>query len=195
MNDLIAASAIMQTHAYRILQESRLADIWQSRGASVHIVGSLRMGLLMKHRDIDLHIYSHDFSLTDSFDAMAAFAANPSVGKITCLNLLKEQDNCVQWQAEYNDVLSGQWQIDIIHMPEGARYAGYFEQMAERIKTALTQETRYAILSLKHQTPDCEKIMGIEYYQAVLRDGVRTWRDFVVWRQQHPMEGIIEWMP
>ena len=39
------------------------------------------------------------------------------------------------------------------------------------------------------------KIMGIEYYQAVLRDGVRTYAEFEAWRAANPVDGILEWMP
>ena len=36
---------------------------------------------------------------------------------------------------------------------------------------------------------------GIEYYQAVLRDGVGTYTEFEAWRAAHPVTGILEWMP
>ena len=39
------------------------------------------------------------------------------------------------------------------------------------------------------------KIAGIEYYVAVLRDGVRTYDAFAEWRRTHPLTGIVEWMP
>ena len=39
------------------------------------------------------------------------------------------------------------------------------------------------------------KIAGIEYYVAVLRDGVRTYDAFAEWRRTHPFTGIVEWMP
>ena len=44
-------------------------------------------------------------------------------------------------------------------------------------------------------TPDDVKIAGIEYYVAVLRDGVRTYAEFEAWRAANPVEGILEWMP
>mgnify|MGYP000649248243 CR=1 FL=1 len=44
-------------------------------------------------------------------------------------------------------------------------------------------------------TPDDVKIAGIEYYVAVLRDGVRTYDAFAEWRRTHPLTGIVEWMP
>ena len=48
---------------------------------------------------------------------------------------------------------------------------------------------------LKYLTPDDEHIMGIEYYQAVIADGVRTRTEFNVWRQAHPADGIVIWCP
>ena len=83
----------------------------------------------------------------------------------------------------------------MVHIIKGSYYDGYFERMADRIKSVLTDETRNVILQLKQDTPESEHIMGIEYYQAVIRDGVRTMNEFVEWRKVHPVEGIIEWMP
>ena len=62
----------------------------------------------------------------------------------------------------------------MIHMPCGSAWDGYFERVADRIAAVLTDETHRAILQIKYDTPETVKIMGIEYYQAVLRDGVRT---------------------
>lgn len=59
----------------------------------------------------------------------------------------------------------------MIHIVKGSRYDSYFEKMAERITAVLTDETRQAILKLKYETPDTAKIMGVEYYQAVIQDG------------------------
>ena len=67
--------------------------------------------------------------------------------------------------------------------------------MADRIAAALTPVTRRAILQIKYDTPDEVKIAGIEYYVAVLRDGVRTYAEFEAWRAANPVEGILEWMP
>lgn len=102
---------------------------------------------------------------------------------------------CVEWHAWYQDSESELWQIDMIHIRKGSRYDGYFEKVAERLRAVLTDETRLAILKLKYETPETEKIIGIEYYQAVIRDGVRSYAEFEVWRQEHPVTGIVEWMP
>lgn len=181
--------------AEEIIRDARLVEIWQSIGAEPRPVGSLRSGLLMKHRDIDFHIYSSPLRLEESFAAMARLAADPAVERIECRNLLATDEACVEWHAAYRDRDGELWQLDMIHIVRGSRYDGYFERAADRIAAALTPETRHAILRLKYDTPDEEKIAGIEYYVAVLRDGVRTYDAFVEWRRTHPLTGIVEWMP
>ena len=54
---------------------------------------------------------------------------------------------------------------------------------------------RETVLRLKYETPDDEKIMGIEYYLAVIRDGIADYPAFVQWRKQQPADRIIEWIP
>lgn len=196
MTDIIIETARQnRRRAEEILRDTDIMDIWKSTGAEPHIVGSLAMGLLMTHRDIDLHIYSSPLTLDRSFAAMSRLAENPSVTKIECRNLTKTEEQCVEWHAWYEDKDRKMWQIDMIHMLKGSRYDGYFERMAERIKAVLTDETRLAILRLKYETPETEHIAGIEYYQAVLRDGVRTMDELTAWRKRHPLDGVAEWMP
>ena len=87
--------------AEEVIRDSRLAEIWRSVGAEVRQVGSLRSGLLMKHRDIDFHIYSSPLRMEESFAAMAQLAADPAVGRIECRNLLATDEACVEWHATY----------------------------------------------------------------------------------------------
>lgn len=184
-----------QQKAWEIVEKTNIIQIWKSIGARINLVGSLRTGLLMKHRDIDFHIYTSPFSLSNSFRAMAELAENTSIKKIECVNLLHTVEACVEWHAWYQDMEGELWQIDMIHIREGSRYDGYFEKVAERISAALTDETKQAILKLKYETPDTEKIMGVEYYLAVIRDGVRSYPEFEEWRKMHPVAGVVEWMP
>jgi hypothetical protein len=184
-----------QQKAWNIINDTDIINIWKEVGAEIHLVGSLNMGLLMKHRDIDFHIYSSPLSLSDSFSAIAKLAENKQIQRIEFTNLLNTDEKCLEWHAWYLDSNSELWQIDMIHILKGSTYDGYFEKMAERISAVLTNETRYAILKLKYETPDVEKIMGIEYYQAVIQDSVRTYSEFMEWRKKHPVTGIVEWMP
>ena len=184
-----------QQKAWEIIEDTRIVRIWEGIGAKVNLVGSLRTGLLMKHRDIDFHIYTSLLDLSASFRAMAELAENTSVKKIEYTNLLHTAEACIEWHAWYQDMEGELWQMDMIHIQEGSRYDGYFERVAERISAVLTDEMRLAILKLKYETPDTEKIMGVEYYQAVIQDGVRSYPEFEEWRRLHPAVGVVEWMP
>lgn len=193
--DIFEIAKQNQEEAWKVVENSGVVKAWESIGAEVNLVGSLRTGLLMTHRDIDFHIYSSPLTLSDSFQAMALLAENPNVKKIECVNLLHTVEECVEWHAFYQEPDGECWQIDMMHIKRGSRYDGYFEQVADRIAAVLTDETRQAILQLKYDTPETEKAMGVEYYQAVIRDGVRNYADFEEWRRQHPVTGVIEWMP
>lgn len=184
-----------QQKAWEIIEDTRIVRIWEGMGAKVNLVGSLRTGLLMKHRDIDFHIYTSPLDLSASFRAMAELAENTSVKKIEYTNLLHTAEACIGWHAWYQDMEGELWQMDMIHIQEGSRYDGYFERVAERISAVLTDEMRLAILKLKYETPDTEKIMGVEYYQAVIQDGVRSYPEFEEWRRLYPVVGVVEWMP
>ena len=181
--------------AWQVVDELNLVKIWEAAGARVNSVGSLATGLLAKHLDIDFHIYSEPPLLPSGFAAMARIAENASVRRIECVNLLHTDEKCVEWHAWYEDRDGELWQIDMIHIEAGSAYDGYFERVADRIAAVLTDRTRETILRLKYETPEAEKIMGIEYYQAVLRDGVGTYAEFEAWRAAHPVTGILEWMP
>lgn len=192
---LIEIAQTNQQRAHEIIQELNLIPLWASINVEAHLVGSLRMGLLMKHLDIDLHLYSDPVSLADDFRIIARLAQNHRIKQIEYANLLDTEEACLEWHLHYEDPLNQMWQIDMIHILKRSRYDSYFEQMADRIVAALTDETRHTILQLKYETPESEKIMGIEYYQAVLRDGVKNYAEFETWRRQHPVTGIVTWMP
>ena len=193
--DILELAKRNQQKAWEIIEDTRIVRIWEGIGAKVNLVGSLRTGLLMKHRDIDFHIYTSPLDLSASFRAMAELAENTSVKKIEYTNLLHTAEACIEWHAWYQDMEGELWQMDMIHIQEGSRYDGYFEKVAERISAVLTDEMRLAILKLKYETPDTEKIMGVEYYQAVIQDGVRSYPEFEEWRRLHPAVGVVEWVP
>ncbi len=193
--NILDIARLNQQKAWKIVENSGIIQAWESIGAEVNLIGSLRTGLLMKHRDIDFHIYSSSLSLSGRFQGMAKLAENPFIRKIECVNLLHTIEECVEWHAWYQEPDDELWQIDMIHIRKGSHYDGYFEKVAERIGLLLTDETRLAILQLKDETPETEKIISVEYYQAVIRDGIRNYADFQEWRKQHPVTGVVEWMP
>ncbi len=193
--DLFKISADLEDRARRIIDATGILGIWKSAGATINLVGSVKMGLMMKHRDIDFHIYSAPLELPESFAAVARLAANPSIQRIEYLNLMNTEESCIEWHAEYLDAENDLWQIDMIHILKGSRYDDYMERVSERIMQVLTPERKHAILRLKYDTPDTEKIPGIDYYRAVIEGGVRTYEEFVRWRNENPISGVVHWMP
>ena len=182
-----------QQKAFDIIEQCQIRQAWQSIGAQINLIGSLKMGLLVKHRDIDFHIYTPTLDVTQSFAAMAQIAKNPKIVHIEYRNLLDEEDSCLEWHAWYQD--QKEWQIDMIHIVQGSKYAGYFERQAERILAVMSEQQRETILRLKFETPDEIKIAGIEIYQAVIESGVTTFEELQQWRTNRPQNGIVEWIP
>ena len=80
--DILDIARKNQQKAWEIIKKINVIPIWEGIGAQINLVGSLRTGLLMKHRDIDFHIYTPSLNLADSFRAMAKLAENTSVKKI-----------------------------------------------------------------------------------------------------------------
>ena len=75
-----------QEKAKRVLKKSGIANVWEQNGCRVNLVGSLRMGLLALHRDIDLHVYSKGITVESSFAIAAQIAQLPDVTEIRCIN-------------------------------------------------------------------------------------------------------------
>ena len=180
--------------ALQVIEKSGVRQAWESIGATVNQVGSLAMELLMKHRDIDFHIYTDILDIAESFKAVQKICANPAVTRMEYRNLAGTEEACLEFHVWFM-LDNEEWQIDMIQILKGSQFDGYFENVAERIKAVLTPETRRTILELKYLTPDDEHIMGIEYYQAVIADNVKTYPEFVRWRKAHPATGVVSWCP
>ena len=177
-----------------VIKNSGVRQAWESIGAAVNQVGSMAMGLLMKHRDIDFHIYTDKLDIFESFKAIQKICANPAVTRMEYRNLADTEEACLEFHVWFM-LDNEEWQIDMIQILKGSQFDGFFENIAERIKAVLTPETRRTILELKYLTPDDEHIMGIEYYQAVIADNVKTYSEFIQWRKAHPVTGIVSWCP
>lgn len=193
--DILQLAAENQAKAQKVIEDSHIVDIWKSVGAEINLVGSLKTGLLMKNRDIDFHIYTDSLNISNSFAAMTRFAENPAVKRIEYGNLINTEEECIEWHAWYEDEESNLWQLDLIHIKRGSTYDGYFENVTDRIAAVLTPETKYAILNLKYESTYGKDLSGIVYYMAVIRDGIRTYDDFEKWLENHPVTGIIDWIP
>lgn len=195
MQQILQQAEINQQKAWNIIEETHIIDLWKSIGAEIHLVGSLKSGLLMKHLDIDFHIYSDPINIQESFSVIAKLAENPAIKHLEYTNLLDTQEECIEWHAQYQDTDNRLWQLDMIHFRKGSFYEGYVEKVTDRIISVLTPQTREAILQLKYDIPDTEKVMGIEIYRAVLEGGIANYTDFIEWRKRHSFDGVLEWMP
>ena len=192
--DITIAAETVQQRASEVIRRSGVRDAWESIGANVNQVGSMATGLLMKHLDLDFHIYTDTLNPAESFKAITQICADPNVSQLEYRNLAATDEACLEWHIRY-DLDGESWQIDMIQILKGSQFDGFFERVANRIEAVLTPETRRSILELKYLTPENKHIAGIEYYQAVIADGVRTWPEFTEWRKAHPANGINLWCP
>lgn len=192
INDLALAN---QKKALEVLEQSGIAEIWKDNDCRVNLVGSLRMGLLASHRDIDLHVYSSGITTESSFTIAAKIAKNPKVIEIRCINGLHTDEHCIAWHVFYKADDGEIWQFDIIHIEEATEYDGYFERMADRIVEVMTPEQKGAILRLKFETPEGNDYHGVEYYEAVIADGITTMSEFENWVTEHRKKNPYYWIP
>ena len=194
MNDIEFIAQNNFEKALQVIEKSNVRQVWESIGAEVHQVGSMAMGLLMKHRDIDFHIYTGELNISESFKVIEKLCANPAVTRMEYRNLADTEEACLEFHIWFM-LENEEWQLDMIQILKGSLFDGFFENVAARINAVLTPETRRTILELKYLTPDDEHIMGIEYYQAVIEDNVKTYPEFLQWRSKHPATGIVTWCP
>ncbi len=192
---IISMAAASIEDAREILKQSGIMELWVSEGCRVNIVGSLRMGLLAKHKDIDLHVYSSNITEASSFAIAAKMSARPGVEEITSINGLHTNEHCMAWHVKYRSTNNELWKFDIIHIESGSEYDGYFEQMAQRILEVMTPAQRETILRLKFETPEDEIIHGVEYYEAVIADGITDLEDLRRWVTVHRSKPQYYWIP
>lgn len=181
--------------AMKVVADSRIVEIWEGVGATVHMVGSVKSGLIMKNRDVDFHVYSGDPMTDKSFAAIAVLEKNPAVQDILFKNLLDTEEECLEWHIGYQDSDGKLWKIDVIHIRKGSAYDGVIEKTTDAIIGKLTPETREAILRIKYDMPKGMKTMGIEIYYAVLASGVRNFEEFARWKNANPDPNLLGWIP
>ena len=183
-----------QQRARQVLKESGIGNIWKSNGCRVNLIGSLRIGLLASHRDIDLHVYSRNITEEGSFAIAAQAAKIQGVTEIKCINGLHTDEHCIAWHILYR-YEDETWQFDVIHIEEGTDYDGYFERMADRIVEVMTPAQKETILRLKFGTPEGKVFHGVEYYEAVIADGITSMAEFEEWVVAHRKKPAYYWIP
>ncbi|MBP1644812.1 MAG: hypothetical protein H6Q16_387 [Bacteroidetes bacterium] len=181
--------------AWKILDDTGIIQAWENIDATVNVVGSLKSGLMMKNRDIDLHIYTDQLILSESFSVIEKLAKNRSIKEIHYINQINTEEECIEWHVLYEDKEMIRWKFDMIHIRRGSKYDGFVEKVTDTIIKQLNSETKEAILRIKFDMPDNCQIPGIEIYRAVLSGGVRSYNEFMDWRKDNLFTNSMEWIP
>ena len=196
MSGFFRIAATNQDRAWKVIENTNVINIWKSIGAKINLVGSLKTGLLMDNLDIDFHIYTESFSISDSFKAISLLAENNQIKRIEYVNLLNEDDMCLEWHAFHEDEQNDIWQIDMIHILMESPYVGVFEEVAERVLNALTPEYKERILNIKNTLFNLnKKVLGIKVCMAVIEGQVKTYPEFIEYESHNKNNGIILWKP
>lgn len=193
--DIIELAEQNQQNAWKLLDETGIIPAWERIGATVHLVGSLKSGLLMKSRDVDLHIYTGKLDITESFSVMQELAERLKLKEIQYKNLVHTEEECIEWHVLYEDQELHTWKFDLIHIRKGSKYDGVVENVTAAIAKLLTPGLRETILRIKYEVPDGVMIPGIEIYHAVFTGGVRSYEELERWRQEHPLANSLDWLP
>lgn len=182
--------------AFEIIRELKIEKIYEELNSTCNLVGYVKTGLLMSHLDIDFHVYSDEFSVEKSFNAIAKISQNPKIKEVFYKNLLEEDDMCLEWHLLYEEVPERIWTIDIMHIKNESLYAGVIERVTEKISSVLTEKMKQTILKIKWESErHKEKIFGIDIYQAVIEENIDTFQDFQIWKQNKKDVGISLWEP
>lgn len=193
--DILEWARQNQQAAWKVLEDTGIIPAWERIGATVHLVGSLKTGLLAKSKDIDFHIYTDTLDVSASFSVVQELAERLSLREIHYKNLMDTDEECLEWHALYEDQETNSWKFDMIHLRKGSKYDGVVENVTAAILKQLTPEIRKTILQIKFDMPDGISIPGIEIYQAVFTGGVRNYEELEQWRKANPLTNSLDWLP
>lgn len=193
--DILKLALHNQQTAWKILEQTGIIPSWERIGATVHLVGSLKSGLLAKGRDIDLHIYTDTLDIAASFSVMQELAERLSLKEIQFKNLIQTEEECIEWHAIYEDGDGNTWKFDMIHIRKGSKYDGAVEKVTAAIADRLTPDIKRTILQIKFDVPDDVQIPGIEIYHAVFAGGVRSYEELERWLETNPLTDSLNWLP
>ena len=192
--DILELALHNQQTAWNILEHTGIIPAWERIGATVHLVGSLKSGLLAKNRDIDLHIYTETLDIGASFSVMQELAERLSLREVHYKNLVQTEEECIEWHAIYEDENGKTWKFDMIHIRKGSKYDGVIEKITAAITNRLTPEIKQTILQIKFDVPDGVQIPSIEIYHAVFVGGVRSYEELEQWRKNNPLPNSLDWL-
>ena len=193
--DILKLAEQNQQIAWKVLEDTRIIPAWERIGATVNLIGSLKSGLLMKSRDIDMHIYTDKLNVAESFSVVQELAERLSLKEIQYVNGIETEEECIEWHALYEDKDRNTWKFDMIHIRKGSKYDGTVERVTDAIIKQLTPEIRQTILQIKYDVPEGILIPGIEIYHAVFTGGVNSYEELEQWRRTNPLTNSLDWFP
>lgn len=158
---LLAQSRELHLRAEKVLAASGVLEAWATLGAEVRYVGSFRSDLMMRDRDIDMHVYTKELDVAETLRAFTPLLAKSSTRRLTYVNGADTDEFCLEWHLRSKDEEGELWTFDMIQILAGSRLDGHFEAITEAIANAVTSETKLAILELKSQTPQGMNPCGI----------------------------------
>ena len=97
----------------QVIEKSGVRTAREAIGAKVNLVGSMAMGLLMKHRDIDFHIYTENLDIAASLQVIQKICSDPSVSRMEYRNLIHTEESCLEFHVCFMHE-NEEWQIDMI---------------------------------------------------------------------------------
>lgn len=193
--DILKLAEQNQQAAWNILEDTRIIPTWERIGATVNLVGSLKSGLLMKSKDIDMHIYTDKLSVSESFSVIQELTERLTLKEIQYKNGIDTEEECIEWHVWYEDKDTNIWKFDMIHIRKGSKYNGTVEKVTNALIKQLTPEIRKTILQIKYDVPDGIIIPGIEIYRAVFSGNVKSYEELEVWRKTNPLANSLDWLP
>lgn len=193
--DIFELAEHNQRTAWEVLEETGIILAWESIGATVNLVGSLKTGLLMKRRNIDIHIYSQTLDISESFSVIQNMAHKSIFKDILYKNLINIKEERIEWHVKYEDKEHNIWDLDMIHIKKGSKYDGASERVTDSIIKQLTPDIRQTILQVKYDLPSDVSIPGIEIYQAVFDGEVKSYAQLEEWRKNNPLRSSMDWLP
>jgi hypothetical protein len=196
MADVLRRAEERQKRAVAIIEDLDLTNRWARFGRPV-VVGSVSHGLVVA-LDIDMEVYSDSPRIAEGFQVMAEVAESENVVAITFKNDLDTRGQWLYWEVKYRDAGGETWVIETYHCAPGDPYAHWPEQLAEAMKSVLTDEQRIAILSIKEAL--CERGMmadmkSTDIYRAVMDCGLLSVDEFLEWLPDNKAAGITHWLP
>lgn len=190
---LLKFSQSLRKDANAVLDALDLFSLWEKQGGQPFLVGALAYGLALAP-DIDLEIFCEHPTIEAGFSVLKSCALNSGCRSTRFRNEMAGPDQGYYWQVQYQQEHGRLWKIDMwsIHVNHPGPTS---RDMIAPMEKVLNEESRKIILNLKQAicNDPHTQCPSIDLYQAVLADGIRTYRELKTWLSLHKSEKINDW--